>query len=501
MSLRAAGKCRILWLCASGHRSSSDMLLKVSQIPRHERFFATTCVNREVNDDTMSDYSKPNIKPTLRRALLSRRRSLSPLERVSSLLPQDSLTPEVEELRGSDQYHVENGTSRRFDYTPTHSIDKENGYPCEMEKCGQIPDHAISEETKNTKQESLRNGALYQARLKGETLLTFGEVLVAEYRKKGHVEFRKMFQLLARTRLQSSWGVILHEDIAGNPAGSFIKTNRGVSILIRRASLEDYVLFMKRGPAITYPKEAAAMLMMMDVTEGDCVLEAGSGSGAMSLFLSRAVGVSGRVMSVEVREDHLKRAVLNYNRWRTSWDLRRGQPWPDNVEFVQADLCTATPVLQGREFHAMCLDLIHPQLVLSTVIPHLHSGAVCTIYLANITQVIDLLEGLRCLHLPLLCERIMELPCRDWLVAPAVQKDGSYCIRKVPITQDNCDKNDESLEKVQIEHEATFGSIPYIARPHPEQLSHAGMYKSKTFTDISLKSLIHISFCIHSILG
>lgn len=472
MSLRALSNYRILWLWASGHRGSSYMFLKVSQIPRNKVFFVTTCVNRVENDDTMSDYSNPNIKPTLRRALLSRRRSLSPLERVSSLLPQDSLSPEVEELRGSDQYHLENGTSRRFDYAPTHSIDKENGYPCEMEKCGQTPDHATSKETKDNI-ENLSNGALYQSSLKGETLLAFGEMLVAEYRKKGHVEFRKMFQLLARTRLQSSWGVILHDDIAGTPAGSFIKTNRGVSILIRRASLEDYVLFMKRGPAIAYPKEAAAMLMMMDVTEGDCVLEAGSGSGAMSLFLSRAVGVRGRVTSVEVREDHLKRAVLNYNRWRTSWDLRRGHPWPDNVEFVQADLCTATPVLQGREFHAVSLDLIHPHLVLPTVIPHLHSGAVCTIYLANITQVIDLMEGLRCLHLPLLCERIMELPSRDWIVAPALQKDGSYCIRKAPITQDNFDKNEESLGKDQTEHEAAFGSIPYIARPHPEQLSHA----------------------------
>ncbi|KAJ0062806.1 hypothetical protein NL108_008079, partial [Boleophthalmus pectinirostris] len=186
--------------------------------------------------------------------------------------------------------------------------------------------------------------------------------------------------------------------------------------------------------------DAAALLMMMDVTEGDCVLEAGSGSGAMSLFLSRAVGTSGKVLSVDVREDHLKRAMLNYKRWRTSWELRRGQPWPDNVQFMHADLCT-TPVLEGWGFHAVALDLINPHLVLSIVIPHLHSGAVCAVYLANITQVVDLLDALRCLRVPLLCERIMELPVRDWIVAPALQKDGTYCIRKSPTMEENSERN------------------------------------------------------------
>lgn len=51
----------------------------------------------------------------------------------------------------------------------------------------------------------------------------------------------------------------------------------------------------------------------------------------------------------------------------------------------------------------------------------------------SITQVVDLLEGLRCLALPLLCERIIEVPLRDWTVAPALQKDGRYCVRKSPV--------------------------------------------------------------------
>uniref|UniRef100_A0A668VSJ9 tRNA (adenine(58)-N(1))-methyltransferase n=1 Tax=Oreochromis aureus TaxID=47969 RepID=A0A668VSJ9_OREAU len=303
---------------------------------------------------------------------------LSPLERISGLLPQDALSPEVMQLReqesdkGADiQGSVPNGTQVEVG---DEDIVKKSEHEAHSPPVGA--------EESDTGSVHHREKQVWAA-LPGERLLTCGELLVAEYRRKKRVEFRKMFQLQTGARLESSWGVILHNDIAGQPAGRFLKTHRGVPIFIRRASLEDYVLCMKRGPAIAYPKDAASMLMMMDVTEGDCVLESGSGSGAMSLFLSKAVGSKGSVLSVEVREDHHRRAVLNYNRWRTSWSLRRGEEWPDNVQFHQADLCTASSLLAGQGFHAVALDLINPHLVLPTVIPHLHPGAVCAVYLAK----------------------------------------------------------------------------------------------------------------------
>jgi len=75
--------------------------------------------------------------------------------------------------------------------------------------------------------------------------------------------------------------------------------------------------------------------------------------------MTDTVGSTGGVLSVEIREDHHNRATLNYERWRESWSLRRGQEWPDNVQFHNADLCAASSLLAGRGFHAVSVWLEH----------------------------------------------------------------------------------------------------------------------------------------------
>ncbi|KAG7225143.1 hypothetical protein INR49_014295 [Caranx melampygus] len=459
---------RLMKTCTSRHLRHSDVLINVTKRRQEIRTFLSGSVRCTDNE---RDNSHLSTKLASRQALLARRRRpLSPLERVSGLLSPDALSPEVVQLRQQDQ-EAEGGTNIQTALTQ-HTAEKsghadtltgEETTP-EEECCAS--DVAVEPNT-SERQASVT--------LPGENLLTFGEFLIAEYYKKGRVEFRKMFKLQMGARLNSSWGFILHDNIVRLPAGQFLKTSMGLPIFIRRASLEDYVLYMKRAPAIAYPKDVSAMLLMMDVTEGDCVLESGSGSGAMSLFLSRAVGSKGSVLSVEIREDHLKRAMLNYQRWRTSWSQRRGEEWPDNVQFHNTDLFTSSSLLAGQGFHAIALDLTNPHLVLPTVTPHLHPGAVCAVYLANITQVVDLLEGIRCSALPLLCECIIEVPVRHWLVAPALQKNGQYCTRKAPVLLEDQSEEEEEEERADQsdrDENPAFGNIPYIARPHPEQLSH-----------------------------
>uniref|UniRef100_A0A1A8K4A9 tRNA (adenine(58)-N(1))-methyltransferase n=1 Tax=Nothobranchius kuhntae TaxID=321403 RepID=A0A1A8K4A9_NOTKU len=149
-------------------------------------------------------------------AVLSRRtHSLSPLDRISSLLPQDVVRQEQD-----GEADIQAPASEPLEETQA---------PSSPEEGRRSPSHP------------------------GERGLMFGEFLMAEHRKN-RVQYRKMFHLQEGGRLLSSYGVIPHNQLAGHPAGRFVKTNRGIPIFIRRPSLEDFVQNMKRGPAITYPK-------------------------------------------------------------------------------------------------------------------------------------------------------------------------------------------------------------------------------------------------------
>uniref|UniRef100_A0A8C5MZQ8 tRNA (adenine(58)-N(1))-methyltransferase n=1 Tax=Leptobrachium leishanense TaxID=445787 RepID=A0A8C5MZQ8_9ANUR len=312
---------------------------------------------------------------------------------------------------------------------------------------------------------------------------TPGDLVVCDFRRRHYTEFKKIFLLTPLGRLSSNWGFISHRDIEGKLPGQRFRTSTGTEFLLKRPTLEEYVTMMKRGPTISYPKDTAAMLLMMDVNPGDTVLEAGSGSGGLSLFLSRAVGAAGRVYSFDVRADHHAIAKKNFQRWRDAWEHRSREPWPENVTFINKDIASALPDIKPVAFDSVALDMLNPQVALPTILPNLKQGAVCAVYLANITQVIDLLEGIRSCQLSMVCEKIVEVSWKDWLVAPSVRKDGSVSQRLKPennvesfqegVTPDEHQESDRDDEESSSEVKP-FGQVPYIARPLPWQAGHTG---------------------------
>ncbi|XP_072221859.1 tRNA (adenine(58)-N(1))-methyltransferase, mitochondrial isoform X2 [Leuresthes tenuis] len=243
---------RLVTVCtfSTKHNRHRDILVKLTRSERGSRTFSTAFVRCNDGEGDGSDSPRLSSKLTSRQALLSRRRrALSPLERISSLLPQDALSPEVMQLR--EQNQQEQGEDANIRVSVPHCTQQESG----ADAVTKDEDLNAQNGTEEPQTSSIHHeGGREWPTLPGESLITFGELLIAEYHKRRRVEFKKMFQLQTGAHLQSSWGIILHDDVAGQPAGHFLKTNRGVPIFIRRASLEDYVLHMKRGPVITYPK-------------------------------------------------------------------------------------------------------------------------------------------------------------------------------------------------------------------------------------------------------
>jgi tRNA (adenine57-N1/adenine58-N1)-methyltransferase len=111
--------------------------------------------------------------------------------------------------------------------------------------------------------------------------------------------------------LQTHRGVLAHDDLIGRPWGSQVCTHLGHPFLLLTPSVHDLVLRLRRTTQIVYPKEAGYVLLKMDIGPGSRVVEAGTGSGGLTLVLAHAVRPHGRVYSYETRADMQRRARRN----------------------------------------------------------------------------------------------------------------------------------------------------------------------------------------------
>jgi len=218
---------------------------------------------------------------------------------------------------------------------------------------------------------------------------------------------RYLLRLEESGRFDHTFGGVSHQQILAAGYGGNVVTSKNASLRVLRPSLEDYVLLMKRGAAVTYPKDAAAIVMMLDLAPGERVLEAGSGSGGLALFLARAVGPAGKVVSYEKRPAFKARAEENVR--------ARGVT---NVIFKEGDLAKAS--LEPQSFDALALDLMEPWEVLENALPALKTGRKLVCYLPNITQVVHLLREIGERRLPARKLRVIEVAHREWDVRPPI---------------------------------------------------------------------------------
>jgi tRNA (adenine57-N1/adenine58-N1)-methyltransferase catalytic subunit len=179
-------------------------------------------------------------------------------------------------------------------------------------------------------------------------------------------------------QFHSHHGPVAHDEIIGVEEGSEVQTTLGRHMRALRPTLAEFVLKMPRGAQVVYPKDLGPILIEADIFPGARVLEAGTGSGSLTLALLRAVGPKGTVHTFDVREDFHHKAVANIERYAGAdpsygtLDARIADVYEDELDLV---------------VDRVVFDLTEPWRALPNVHRVLRPGGILCSYMPTITQV------------------------------------------------------------------------------------------------------------------
>ena len=199
--------------------------------------------------------------------------------------------------------------------------------------------------------------------LEGETVLLLD--------RKGN---RYLVTLRPGGRFVFHRGSIAHDNLIGAEEGTPVRSSSGLQLVVVRPRLVDFSLDMPRNTAIIYPKDLAFLLMWADVYPGATVLEAGLGSGSLTLALLRAVGEQGRVICYELRSEFVEKALRN---------IRRFVPEPRNLLIREHDIYEGIP---DPDLDRIILDLPEPWRVVPHALTALRPGGILAAYTPSILQ-------------------------------------------------------------------------------------------------------------------
>jgi tRNA (adenine57-N1/adenine58-N1)-methyltransferase catalytic subunit len=191
-----------------------------------------------------------------------------------------------------------------------------------------------------------------------------------------------IFPLSQGGDFQTHRGVLQHDDLIGLPWGTQVFSHLGAPFFLLQPSLADLLLNLKRNTQILYPKDIGFILLTMSIGPGQRVLEAGTGSGSMTVALAYAVGAEGRVVSYEQREEMQKLARKNIGRTGLA----------SRVEFKLRDIQEG---FDETDADAFFLDVPNPYDYIAQVRAALKPGGYFGCIVPTVNQAEILLRALR----------------------------------------------------------------------------------------------------------
>jgi tRNA (adenine57-N1/adenine58-N1)-methyltransferase len=205
-----------------------------------------------------------------------------------------------------------------------------------------------------------------------------------------------IFRLDTEAEYQTHQGVILHRDLIDIPWGSEIESHLGKPFLLLEPTLRDILLHTERKSQIIFPKDIGYILLRLALGPGKTVIEAGTGSGALTTALAWAVGNTGKVYSYDKRQDMSAQATKNLHLVGLE----------DRVQFYVHDLING---FHESEVDALFFDLPQPQKMLGHVKKALASGGTLGAILPTTNQVSELVKALDQNHFTMIdvCEILL----------------------------------------------------------------------------------------------
>jgi tRNA (adenine57-N1/adenine58-N1)-methyltransferase len=192
---------------------------------------------------------------------------------------------------------------------------------------------------------------------------------------------RYLVELAPGGEFHSHNGFLPHDDVIGQPEGCLVRSTGGTTYRAIRPTLSDYVLKMRRGAQVIYPKDLGPLLLLTDVFPGARVLESGVGSGALSMTLLRA---GADIVGYEVREDFAARARANV----------RGLLGEDAFSRYRVEIRDCYEGIDETDLDRVVLDLPEPWQVVPHAAKALLPGGILVAYTPSIVQVSQLREAL-----------------------------------------------------------------------------------------------------------
>jgi tRNA (adenine57-N1/adenine58-N1)-methyltransferase len=215
---------------------------------------------------------------------------------------------------------------------------------------------------------------------------------------------RQLVRLHREYRFHSHKGIIAHDDLIGRPLGREILSHLQEPFLVLAPSLHDLLMNVKRSSQIIYPKEIGQILLKLDVCDGRKIIEAGTGSGVLTIALAYGVQPHGMVYSYETRRDMLNIARENIETVGMA----------DYVQLIQRDIAEG---FDQQDADALFLDVREPWDYLGQACDALADGGFFGALLPTTNQISWLLREM--MNHPLVSIEVMELLLRRYKPIPA----------------------------------------------------------------------------------